>query len=154
VMVREKVQSNDRGDLVLSVTPVHQVISLRQVSFYNFTELASPDITPLSDVEDSSVDRVFDSMPESLNVVPGGIYVGRGGVWFVVEYIGGYNGYVDDALKLSILEVASRTVSVNHDDTMSIKSMNSEDPAPQMNKGWKPEELAMFDRLRRRIAFR
>lgn len=153
VQVRERRQSNSRGDLVLSVTPVYQVLSLRTVGSTEFTTLQEPDTTPLTE---GDVDRMWDAMPVSNMIVPGGVYAGRPGVWFIVEYVGGYNGFVDDALKLKILEVASRTMIVEHDDVLTIKDDIAREPsrAANMQKGWMEEELKRFDRLRRRVAVR
>lgn len=152
VQVREKRRSDAAGDLMLSVTPVHKVISLRTFTATALTTFTE-DQTPLSEDE---VDRVWDAMPENYPVVPGGLHVGRAFTWYIVEYIGGYNGFSDDALKLAILEVASRTMTVNHDDVISIKDDIAREPAnaASIEKGWRPEEMAMFDRLRRRIAYR
>lgn len=152
VQVREKARSNGSGDLSLSVTPVSKIIDLRVLTTTgSFTP--SMDTTPLSEDE---VDRLWDAMSENDIIVPGGAYVGRWFTWYVVEYIGGYNGFADDALKLAILEVASRTVTVNHDDVLSIKDDIAREPAnaSSVQKGWRQEELQRFDRLRRRIAYR
>lgn len=152
VQVREKARSNGSGDLTLSVTPVQKIIDLRVLTT---TDSVTPsvDTTPLSEEE---VDRVWDAMSVSDMIVPGGAYVGRWFTWYVVEYIGGYNGFVDDALKLAVLEVASRTMTVNHDDVLSIKDDIAREPAnaASIEKGWRDEELRRFDRLRRRIAYR
>lgn len=150
--VRERRRSNTYGDVVLSVTPVVKVIGYRVL---NTTDeyVPSVDSTPLADIDDDVV-AVWDAMPESNNIVPGGIAVGRALTWFNVEYIGGYNGTADHALKLAILEVASRTMTVNHDDTLSIKDDIAREPAnaASIQKGWRDDELKRFDRLRRRIA--
>jgi hypothetical protein len=153
VQVRERRQANSVGDLVLSVTPVYQVLSLRPASSSDFSDLGTPDTTPLSPDE---VDRLWDAMPINSMIVPGGVYTGRAGGWFVIEYVGGYNGYTDDALKLKILEVASRTMTLDHDDTLSIKDDIAREPAAtgSLVKGWKEDELKRFDRLRRRIGLR
>ncbi len=152
VQVREKRRSDGSGDLPLSVTPVHKIISIRGASS---TELTVPvqDTTPISA---SQAARLWDAMPLNSAIIPGGVYVGSAFNWFVVEYIGGYNGYVDDSLKLQILEVASRTMTVNHDDTLSIKDDVARETAnaASIEKGWRQEELARFDRLRRRTAYR
>ena len=152
VQIRERRRSDGNGDLSLTISPIHKIISLRQSSSTAFATLTT-DTTPLSE---DVVSRVVDNMPEERVIVPGGIYVGRPFTWYIVEYIGGYNGYVDDALKLAILEVASRTMTVNHDDVLSIKDDIAREPAnsPALQKGWKPEELQQFDRLRRRTVYR
>lgn len=152
VQIREKRRSDGNGDLSLTVSPIYKVISLRQASA-SVPATLSTDTTPLSEDEAS---RVVDNLPEERIIVPGGVYVGRPFTWYVVEYIGGYNGYVDDALKLAILEVASRTMTVNSDDVLSIKDDIAREPAngPSTQKGWRQEELQMFDRLRRRTVYR
>lgn len=152
VQVREKARSNGSGDLMLSVTPVHKIIDLRVLTSTGSVTPAV-DTTPLSAEE---VDRIWDAMSVNDMIVPGGAYVGRWFTWYVVEYWGGYNGFTDDALKLAILEVASRTMTVNHDDTLSIKDDIAREPAnaASIEKGWRQEELQRFDRLRRRIAYR
>ena len=151
VQVREKARSNGSGDLMLSVSPVHSVISFRTLT--GADQELTTDTTPLT--EDEAL-RVWDAMTEAVITVPGGLYVGRWNTWYVVEYIGGYNGYVDDALKLAILEVASRTMTVNSDDVLSIKDDIAHEPAnaPAMQKGWRPEELFAFDRIRRKMVYR
>lgn len=152
VQVRETRRSNGSCDLHLSVTPVHTVISIRVVGQSNLSTY-TPDTTALSSGE---LDRIWDAMPEMDCIVPGGITVGSPDTWYTVEYIGGYNGWVDDALKLAILEVASRTMTYDHDDVLTIKDDMASEPSRTASivKGWKPEELAMFDRLRRRTVYR
>lgn len=152
VQVREKRRSDSMGDLPLSVTPVHKIISLRRMGTSDDIDLTT-DTTPLSEAE---VDRVWDAMPENDVIVPGGIHVGQAFRWYIVEYIGGYNGYVDDFLKLQILEVASRTMTVNHDDVLTIKDDIAREPAnaASIEKGWRQDELVLFDRLRRRTIYR
>lgn len=152
VQVREKRRSDGSGDIALSVTPVQRVIDVRLLTQTDST-IPTKDVTPLSPEE---VDRIWDAMPEDNITIPGGIYVGRWFTWYIVEYIGGYNGYVDNALKLAILEVASRTMTVNHDDVLSIKDDIAREPANEarIQKGWRDEELKRFDRIRRRTAYR
>lgn len=152
VQIREKRRSDGSGDLPLSVTPVQKIISIRGASASTLT-VPPVDTTPISAAQ---IARIEDSMPMNTSIIPGGVYVGTAFGWYVVEYIGGYNGYVDDFLKLQILEVASRTMTVNHDDTLSIKDDVAREPAnaASIEKGWRQEELALFDRLRRRTAYR
>ena len=114
--VRERRQSNYSGDLVVTVTPVYKVISLQALGQTTPTEYTHADTTPMSEED---VDRLWDALPLDTAIVPGGIYVGTPGASYNVEYIGGYNGYVNDSLKLAILEVASRIMTANHDDTLS-----------------------------------
>lgn len=152
VQVREKARSNGSGDLTLSVTPVYKIIDLRVLTTTGSITPAV-DSTPLAEDE---VDRIWDAMSVSDIIVPGGAYVGRWFTWYIVEYVGGYNGFSDAALQLAILEVASRTMTVNHDDVLSIKDDIAREPAnaSSIQKGWRPEELRQFDRLRRRVVYR
>lgn len=152
MQVRERRQSNSSGDLVLTVTPIYKVLSLRPLGAITPTTMTVFDITPLTPED---IDRVWDTMPGNNNVVPGGIYVSQPGAWYTVEYIGGYNGYANDQIKLAILEVASRIMTTNHDDTMSLKEGIANEPSGQpLVRGWTDEELRRFDRLRRRTARR
>lgn len=75
------------------------------------------------------------------------------GQYVLVEYIGGYNGYVDEALKLAILRVAAREVERLYDNAVSLRDGSgvAVSPSDPRNKGWTAEELAQFDRLRRRV---
>ena len=149
VQVREKRSSNANGDIALSVTPVHKIISIKILGGSATTP--TKDTTPLSEDE---ADRIFDTLGEDNIIIPGGVYVSRANTWFVAEYIGGYNGYADTALKLAIMEVASRTMTFNSDDVLSIKSDFAHEPASaqSITKGWRDEELFRFNRLRRRTA--
>lgn len=151
IQVRERRQTNLQGDLVLSVTPVYQVLTLRRINASEFATLPVDDTTPLTS---GDVDRLWDAMPVSNQIIPGGVYTGAPGVWFTIEYVGGYNGFADAALKLKIMEVASRTMTVDHDDTLTIKDDIAREPtrAANMQKGWTDDELKRYDRLRRRIA--
>ena len=70
-----------------------------------------------------------------------------------VDYLGGENGDKIPGLKLAIMRVAAREFAHNHDDGMSIQNTElrpPEDPTP-VAKGWTVEELAKFDRFRRRV---
>jgi hypothetical protein len=153
VQVREKRRCNDMGDIALSVTPVIHVISIRAIGTDQPSDVL-PKMIELTEEELAS--RLVDMAPDNDMIVPGGIFVGRGPSWWVIEYVGGYNGYVDDAMKLAILEVASRTMTFNTDDVLSIKSDFAHEPsgAATTEKGWKESELQQFDRLRRRTAYR
>lgn len=151
VQVREKRRANNSGDLHLSVAPVHTVISLRALGSADEATFTT-DITPLSADE---ADRVWDAMSVEDAIVPGGLSSLSPGAWYVVEYVGGYNGWADDALKLAILEVASRTMTVNHDDVLTIKDDMASEPGrtASLVKGWTEDELKRFDRLRRRLVY-
>ena len=59
-------------------------------------------------------------------------------------------------IKLGILRVAAREMTMNHDDVLSIKDDFAREPAnaAEIRKGWTPEDLAPFERLRRRTVYR
>jgi hypothetical protein len=109
-------------------------------------------VAPLVGTNGRMLDHLYPVVGDPL-IVPGGIYVGVPGVHFVVEYVGGYNGYLNAALKMGIMRVAAREVSVHNDHTLSLRDGNAEQAAQSDNRptGWTPEELKQFDRLRRRI---
>lgn len=70
-----------------------------------------------------------------------------------VDYLGGYNGDKIPGVKLAIMRVAAREFVRNHDNSMTIQNTElrpPEDPTP-VAKGWTIDELAKFDRYRRRV---
>jgi hypothetical protein len=138
------------GVVYASVTPIHQVLSIEPMHGTQTTQ--DPIITPI-DVADA--DRVLDllsSSPIVYTVVPGGVYVGGAGSWWVIDYIGGYKGFVDEGLRTDILRVAAREMTDNHDDVLSIKTDFAAEPnAPVIVKGWHDDELKKWDRQRRRV---
>ena len=70
-----------------------------------------------------------------------------------VDYLGGYNGDQIPGLKLAITRVAAREFVHNHSDGMTVQNTElrpPEDPSP-VAKGWTIDELAKFDRYRRRV---
>jgi hypothetical protein len=154
VQVREVRRADATGDIALTVTPVIRVLSLRPVTATEATEYTTT-IVPLADVAEDAT-RNYDTAPEQSWIAPGGIVVGAAFGYYVVEYVGGYNGWGDKGLKLAILEVASRTMTVNHDDVLSIKDDIAREPAnaASIQKGWRDDELKRFDRIRRRTAYR
>jgi hypothetical protein len=153
VQVRESRRSDIMGDIALSVTPVIRVLSIRPITSTEVTEYTTTPID-LSDVDDEA-SRNVDMAPEQSFIVPGGINVGYQFAWYTIEYVGGYNGWVDNAMKMAVLEVASRTMTVNHDDTLSIvDGLASPPQAAPTQKGWTDDELKRFDRQRRRTAYR
>lgn len=57
-----------------------------------------------------------------------------------------------ESVKSKIMEVAARTVTSNHDDTISIKGgLERDTDPPRPIKGWTEEELWAFSRYRRRV---
>lgn len=80
-------------------------------------------------------------------------YAGFGGQ-VSVDYRGGMNGDKIPGLKLAIMRVAAREFVHNHDDGMTVQNTEMRPPADPTptSKGWTVEELAKFDRYRRRVA--
>lgn len=70
--------------------------------------------------------------------------------WYVVTYTAGEDGKNNQAMRLKVMEVASRFVVFHHDDTRSIANDTARPTAPTQQKYWTEEELAQFDRHRRR----
>lgn len=75
-----------------------------------------------------------------------------------VTYTAGYDGtapgFAD--VRLAILRVAAREMEPRHDDTRSVKVLNTiSTPSVEVSRkgagGWQPHELAQFDRLRLRV---
>lgn len=96
--------------------------------------------------------------PEYYELVPGGIFIaGLSAYESVVTYSAGIAG--TPAMKLAILRAGAREMTYKHDDTLSIKGLTSRNVAEGEPKGgsgkvaWglQPEELAQFDRYRRRV---
>lgn len=77
-------------------------------------------------------------------------YLGGG---LTVTYVGGIDGDDEDDVKLGILRVAARELTVRHDDTLGVTDLSIRPAAPADPRiyGWTPEELKQFDRLRRRV---
>lgn len=75
------------------------------------------------------------------------------GGYVVVEYVGGYNGYVDEGLKLDIMRVAAREISALYDNSIGLRDGAGADAqiSDRRDKGWTKDELAAWDRLRRRV---
>lgn len=81
-------------------------------------------------------------------------YYGYGGGYVSVDYKGGMNGDKIPGLKLAIMRVAAREFAHNHDDGMTAQNTELRPPADPTPtpKGWTTDELARFDRYRRRVA--
>lgn len=80
------------------------------------------------------------------------INVGWGYSHIWVDYLGGLNGDKIPGLKLAIMRVAAREFAHQHSDNLAISNTEARpptDPVP-IPKGWTEEELASFDRYRRR----
>jgi hypothetical protein len=162
VQVREYIQCDVNGYANVKYAPVTKIISMTQLnsSFSGweneFTIAFEPPefVRDISLSADAQVDDAWGTEPFGKPiVVPGAIYFGVPGVWIAVEYLAGYNGYRNEQMRLGIMRVAAREVTGLHDNTLSLREGSAEpaanpDPRP---KGWQPEELAAFDRYRRRV---
>jgi hypothetical protein len=149
--VRETVTSDALGYSRLSVTPVHKVISIVEASLTEPTT-DEPLIAPIMP---EGVDRQIDYTVGHLdaNNRPGGFFFGASDTRYVIEYIGGWIGYVPEGLKQDIKRVAAREARMMLDDTMSLRGDRAEateSPDPR-DLGWTENELRKWDRLRRRV---
>lgn len=160
VQIREVLMSDESGYINVSVSPIHKVLRadildpvapLLAPMFPTYT--VDPQVRDALIGDDGRMlDHFYPAVGDPM-IVPGGIYIGNGMTYYAVEYIGGYNGYVDDALKLAIMRVTAREVTRSSDDTLSLREGNAEqaaDPDPRQT-GWTDSELRAFDRLRRRV---
>jgi hypothetical protein len=155
IQIRENVISDSKGCLYLGVTPVHKIISYGVNTVYApegiVGGLPSPmERDPILDPEARVVDKT-NVNPNLL--IPGGMR----GLWpntgYLVEYIGGYNGYATEAVKLALKRVAAREYSTNHVDTQGLRIglFEQTEVGDQRYLGWAGEELKRLQRLRRRI---
>lgn len=69
-----------------------------------------------------------------------------------VTYVGGIVGADEDDVRLAILRAAAREMTVRHDDVLDVSDLSARQVQPVDRKppGLQPDELAQFDRLRRR----
>lgn len=138
--VVEEVEVDMNGLAYLSVTPIMNVYGLYHLD-------------PTTGERGEAI---------TMESLPGGWYrrganflrLGWGGCrTVVVDYMGGHNADLDPGMKLAIMRVAAREFEHQHGDTMALVNTETRpkaDPVPQP-KGWTEEELAKFDRLRRRV---
>lgn len=155
IHVRETVRIDTMGFANLRYTPVQKFISALPID-------QTRDIVPVSEVQvaefvlDASVSRSVDlayaGPVGDPMIVPGGIFVGWPGTWYVIEYIAGVVGDTS-ALKQGILRVAAREWTKSYDDTINFRDDNAERAveSDQRPKGWTEDELRALDRFRRRI---
>lgn len=161
VQMRELLTSDLNGYLNPSITPILKVISVVTVEknvdpflTNEFTGLVPPIFArdPLVDPDNGRMlDHLYPTVGDPL-VVGNGIYTNQPSTVYAVEYVAGYNGYMDVALKLDFIRVASREMSKNHSKAVNLRGGDAQaanEPDPR-ERGWTPEELAGWDRLRRR----
>jgi hypothetical protein len=158
-LVREWKSVQSDGYVRLSVTPVHTIRSVVSAEGAVSPDGTAFTLSPLdkTDFENNYANKV----PTAFNAYhpsKGGLYltdVGWGmlGTFVVVEYVGGYVGWSDAAIRYKILEVAARIMTNNHDDTTSIADgvVRPASPDPVQARGWTEDELRRFDRIRRRV---
>jgi hypothetical protein len=157
VRVRETLRADDMGWVYLRVTPVHQIISVTR-SDGTVTPVV---VIPWAELAMNDDYRQWDAWgnPDEFRIHVG---VGApftpyptpwGNAHWAVEYIAGYNGYVDAGLKLANMRVAAREVEMQFDDSMSLRGGQTEAASDSDNrqKGWTIDELTAWDRLRRRV---
>lgn len=153
VHVRQKVQTNERGEARLKYAPVQKILSYKAI---NGTLVVPTVVTPDALQTGVGIDglQIIDLVPSQYNIVSGGVYLGNIWTYYIIEYIGG--GLVADeldAVKTAILRVASRDIMNNHDQAISLKGDTQSEPTdtiPKLPLGWQLEELAKLEKLRRR----
>ena len=159
VQIRENIRSDKQGFLQLSVTPLVKVLSVGNFMDVNTVYPEQDVVEPYVISRDPSLDddsRIIDKsyrFASNYGREYGGIRVARSCTWHTVEYIGGYNGQDDAALKLSILRVAAREYRKNNVDNVGLNEGITDDvqPGDSRNVGWTKEELTQLERLRRRV---
>lgn len=170
--VREARQPDCDGRIWPTVTPVIKMISIDYSPVGGSVQTPNPPLyVPAALSPDPGVAREWDpaitptqapnwlvqQQGSSFITIPGFTWDPSMSVtmpgYVLIEYIGGYNGYIDTALKLDILRVAAREVERVYDNAVTLtdgaaQQKVSSDPR---TKGWTPDELAQWDRLRRRV---
>lgn len=165
VQVRESVRADDSGFLYFRVTPIHKILSVVQSdgSTVGYSPTTPPTMTPVTDdirtYDEWGDPDLFGYQIEGIPFVGSGFgsiygyptYGSR--PFYRVEYVAGYNGYVNEALKVDIMRVAAREVEMLFDDTMSLRGGSAEaaSNSDQREKGWTQDELVRWDRIRKRV---
>jgi len=149
VQMREFITATVNGLGFLSVNPVHQILSIGTYlgSSTQPIEIARPDMAL------TTADRTVDKMPSHTMIIPGGLAGLRPYQSYAVEYIGGYLGYTNDAMRLAILDVSARSMTVHHDDSIALTDDVPRQPTGRssLSTRWEPNELEIFHRLKRRV---
>ena len=159
VQIREVAVANFQGVLYLSASPVWEVISCgTTVDTAPLTRTITPvqERSPLLQEDGRLIDKWPTAAGSFYRLVPGGLNVGMPGYAFYVEYIGGYKGYLDEALKLAIKRVAAREWASNHIGGSGNRVGQAEqtEVGDARFLGWSADELKMMQRLRRRLVVR
>lgn len=101
-----------------------------------------------------SIDGVT-PVPSWYAVTPNGVWVGRG-MTAVVVYTGGYANDLDELadVRLAILEKCAGVMTTRHDDTLSVKELETRDDVETARKAaatWSEDDIEPFMRLKRRV---
>lgn len=167
VQIRELVTTDGQGYANVSVSPIHKVISRTAVEaglIAPFTGFFSP-IYPAPMERDILVGeegRMINNVRTGglavgdPLIVPGGFGAGYPNSAYIVEYVGGYdlkNMPQYKSVQSAIKRVAAREVGPMYDDSIDLRSGDATKNREPDNrgKGWTDDELARFDRLRRRV---
>lgn len=163
-LFRERIVADEMGIMRFGKTPVLKVIDVQDVK-NTVIQIADPtlilppeamdpdawkDIPGATGQEDlaSDVVQLLD-----YNQFGAGMFgwSAQPGYPYLVRYVAGYTG-PKNWIKKGILEVASRNVVKNHDETISIKggTMNMGE-RPELAEGWTEDELERYSRIRRRV---
>lgn len=159
IQIRENVRSDRQGFLHLSVTPVQRVLSIGVTSA---SDVAYPEenvVEKYPMVLDPSIpedSRLVDRSPRYASNYGreyGGIRVNMPCTWHMVEYIGGYDGTNDHAMKLAILRVAAREYRKNNVSMAGLAegTVDEVQPGDDRDVGWAANELKQLERHRRRV---
>lgn len=160
VQVREYVLSNSKGFVHLSVSPVHEILryGVNVVPAVPGTTVLIP---PVINRVVTDEDRSIDLAPGMINgqkhrIVPGGFYISSPNTPVMVDYVGGYIGYSDNAIKSAIKRVAAREWSINNVDTVGQRQglPGETEVGDQRSIGWAQDELRSLSRKRRRVVRR
>ena len=161
VLVRESTLPDCDGFITLKVAPAWRINSVRYSD--GNTGPTTSTYYPPALVPDHATTRVVDysiqgmaALPFRHNIHSLGLSAAYGwgyGTYVVIEYIAGYLGIYDEALKLGILRVCAREVQHMFDDIVGLRSgtVEASQTSDDRRKGWMPEELDRFRRLRRRV---
>ena len=127
-----------------------------------FTETLTPDVDGFIYPSNRPVTGVTSILDPWGNELYQGDFVANTGIWgggygsVTITYTGGLTPDADalEDVRLAIMRVASREMTTKHDDTLSVKDLSARDdgePTNRMPLGWTEDELAEFDRLRKRV---
>lgn len=168
-LVQERQQAQYDGSVRFSYTPVIKFISMTdplgfRLPVEGYLEV-QPSVPALD--EDEWMEWSDYGVIQQVDFAPGNFYgdvplgygytpLGSPGVWYVLKYISQIILPNMNDVKLDILRVASREMTRNHDDAISLKDgLMGTDTNPEIQGivglGWTDDELAKYGRYRRRV---